>query len=258
MLANGALQGDYAIDVYEYLLALNQEMFLAKFFRDNAGHIILGAETPDGQSASELVAWTIKAVIAYADRFGPLLRDGLAKQHQPVPPIREDDVFAMPLSRREEGLPASILSMWISTLNAEGWYQLREHVAQTWYLVYKPDYRSYNTFLTVTPIWTYFQTPLATFSARAMHEDPTLRALATRYLVRLNDVLYSAKLALNSSHQVILQLELPTGILDFTTFLEATRTLAKCLTLYDLELNAMATLDEDAQLANLLTTYQQA
>ena len=41
-------------------------------------------------------------------------------------------------------------------------------------------------------------------------------------------------------------------------FLQVTRTLARCLNTYDRELNTMARLDEDAQLATLLNRYQRA
>ena len=85
---------------------------------------------------------------------------------------------------------ASILSTWISTINAEGWHLYEDHVGQTSPLVYQPDYHSYPAYLTSTPVWTYFQIPLATFSPRTMQDNPTLRALAIRYLLRLNDVLY--------------------------------------------------------------------
>lgn len=231
------------VSLYRALLRRNEEMFIGKFCRDQAGQLTLQAELPNSGGIHR-IDYALDALTRYLSLYGPTLRNSDAPEAPAaVDRTSKDLYFDAP-----PGIPHEVIAYYIRAVEPHGWGARSKPKGITWPLGYKGQ-RMFEVFLTITKSWSYFHIPsLLEAPAYSKEENPAIQRAFLEYLLQINDAWYLAKTGMNEAHQVLAMLEIPTQELDFEMFRLATRLLSTYLDLYAREIQLMSLLPSDPKL----------
>lgn len=211
-------------------------MFLARHALDSALNPVLLVDLPRCASVPMLDR-ALDALARYADSAQP--QAGVQKSG-----TGHEDW----LTQETPGLARETVAYYVRAVEGYGWGLRAKPSGMTWPLGYKGQ-RVFDVFFSVSPAWAYFQVPmLPGIPAALSSRDDAVRAAFLRYLLRVNDAWYMAKLGLTAAGQPIMMLEVPTQELDFDLFRLCTRLIASYLDFYSRELQIMAELERDHKL----------
>jgi hypothetical protein len=183
----------------------------------------------------------LAALARYVDPTG----EALARSGSSEPVERAANSL---FTQETPGLAQETVAYYVRAVEGRGWGLRGKPSGVTWPLGYKGQ-RLFDVFFSVSPAWATFQVPVLAGSPAALASpEEAVRAAFLRYLLRVNDAWYMAKLGLTATGQPILMLEVPTQELDFDLFRQCTRLIASYLDFYARELQIMAELERDHRL----------
>jgi hypothetical protein len=231
------------VRLYRDLLRHNEEMFMGKFCRDQAGQLTLQVELPNSGSIHR-IDYALDALTRYLKLYRSALGNSEARQAPAaVDRTSKDLYFDAP-----PGIPHEVIAYYIRAVEPHGWGARSKPKGITWLLGYKGQ-RMFDVYLTVTKSWSYFHVPsLLETPAYPKEENPAIQRAFLEYLLQINDAWYLAKTGMNEAHQVLAMLEIPTQELDFEMFRLVTRLLSTYLDLYAREIQIMSLLPSDPKL----------
>jgi len=130
-----------------------------------------------------------------------------------------------------------------------------EPIDGVWHLVYHGVLRDFHIYVVFDAEWIYLQCPLPAppkAPARAYPIAEECRRVLTDYLLKLNSHLFMAKFALDEEGQILLSVDIPTSILNPSTFRLAAEAMTTYMERYCYEIQVLA---QDPHVAQLLQQH---
>lgn len=245
-----------SVRINRKLLEQNEHMYMVKFSLDDEEYPLLMVEVPAKSSLQHSLKWALDGITQYASKYNTS-----EWSEQVVPPdgavtrILEGGTTYLPDDT--PGVPKETIARYLKGIEANQWgvRTTPQGLGLNWHLGYKGRLRVFDVYLTISKNWTYFQIPmLLERIPSVLMEDIHVQNLFYKYLLQLNYIWFMAKLGLTAEGYLILLLEVPTEMLDFTLFQQATGTLSTYLDGYIQEIQIMASLHHDQELVELLNS----
>jgi len=242
--------GDGRVDLRR-LPRLCHRMFMAKYSLDAAGQLLLQAEIPLAGADREYCRQAIEAMMVYSG-----LHNGTPPPPVPAMPATNctPATDSSGTSPEREIVPEETLGLCIQSVAHLGW-GLKERIGPNrWHAAYRGQERSFDVYLCANSSWVCLQVSMASGSPGEEGDAVGTEAqgLLARYLLRLNDAMYWAKVGVDECDQMALMIELPVGVFDIPRFRWLARTLATYADQYARDLQIAAGLEGDHHLSRLL------
>jgi len=227
---------DDPLKAYQYLLEGNQRHLLGcKCALDPAGNIILAAEFPRTTLSPELLEPILNNFIDTAENY-PKLKI-----------LSESDS-----SKAASIRPGVDIEYFIQLASIEECYLQKKLSERSLLFHYKTFFSPHDLYITASDRWLYMQMVLLNPNQNEkLSAEPKQMLILFQYLMRLNQMMYQAKLGLDNDSKVILNVEIPLRILEKKLFQDALRTLLYYTRCISRELMLVASLDKDAVMNHL-------
>jgi hypothetical protein len=254
---------------YRILLERNVDMFLAKFALDRDDIPLLMAEVGLKDTDPMLAYWAVEALAQYKapkklETFMEMewamarsLTPQTANLHRTVNFKLKGTAPKLP--DVVGGVSDDTIKLYLNGIQVYGWSSKKKLEGFSWHLLYRGRHRFFDVYLSSSRMWVYFQVPILVeriASVLTIPEGNTnaqqLRTFFLKYLLRLNQSWFLAKIGISTDDQVLLLLEIPTQLLDFTLFRQAARAIEIYLDRFEQEIQIMASLQHNQRLFELL------
>lgn len=250
---NRAVASD-SFDQWHWLLQRNEHMFMAKYSLDNHNAPVLSVEIPSEDATTPMVNKAFGSLARYSRAQGSATinlasEDTISKVYR-----GEQKLLSLHSSYLEPSISRETFRQYMGALQGSGWGIVRSLQDFPWDLGYKNRLRSFHTYFTISRNWATFQIPLIDERVETvLKANSEMRTLFVRYLLRLNDLWFMAKLGINVHNQVLLLLEIPAETFNFSLLRFITRTISTYIDRYAQEIQIMAALQKDPRLSKLLS-----
>lgn len=256
---------------YRILLERNVDMFLAKFALDRNGVPLLMAEVNLKDSDPTLAYWAVEALAQYQTpkRLETFVEMEWAMASSIIPQTENlHRTVNIKLAGAAPKIPDIVggvsddtIKLYLNGIQVYGWSSKEKLEGFSWHLLYRGHHRVFDVYLSSSRTWVYFQIPILVdriASILTLSEGNTntqqLRSFFLKYLLRLNQSWFLAKVGVSTDDQVLLLLEIPTQLLDFALFRQAARAIEIYLDRFEQEIQIMASLQHNPRLFELLHT----
>jgi hypothetical protein len=255
---------------YRVLLERNVEMFLAKFALDRDLTPLLMVEVGLKDADPMLAYWAVEALVQYkTQKRLETVTEVEWAMAGPLTP--EYDVFKVVNIKLKStlpilpdiigGVPDDTIKLYLDAIEHAGWRVKKKLDGFSWHLLYRGRHQIFNVYLSSSRTWMYFQVQIlyqhAASVLTASDDHPDARQLRTfflKYLLRLNQNWFFAKVGISTDDQVLLLLEVPTSLLDFALFRQAIHSIEIYLDRFEQEIQIMASIQHNPRLFGLLRT----
>jgi hypothetical protein len=230
-------------DVFRALLEQNLFMYMTKIVLNREGRPLLMTEVALKDTNPLLVDWAVESIAHYKARrqlevvgetelaIAQSITEDNARVYTTVK-VQLKSVLSKPPDV-VGGVADETIQRFVGGIQNYGWRIKEKLEGFSWHLVFMGYHRYFDVFLTSSRTWLYFEIPIlegrvATVlttldSSTNIQEAQEQRMLFLRYLLRLNQSWFMAKIGISTDDQVLLLLEVPTQALDFALFREITR-----------------------------------
>lgn len=261
---------------YRTLLERNVEMFLAKFALDREGIPLLMAEVGLKDTDPMLAHWAIEALAQYKTQRRPETVTEIEwAMASPLTP--EYDLLKTVNIKLKStlqilpdiigGVPDDTIKLYMDALEHSGWRVKKKLDGFSWHLLYRGRYRLFNVYLSSSRTWVYFQAQILyqrVASVLGISDDQDtlpdnchispgeFRTFFLKYLLRLNQSWFFARVGVSTDDQVLLLVEVPTTLLNFALFRQIVHSIQTYLDRFEQEILNMASIHRNSRLCDLL------
>lgn len=238
---------------YRHYLELCHRYFMVKFSVAQSEQILLQIELPRAGLERSHCYKAVEALSVYVEResnkqFQVARVESRETNPNKVRSLRELEVF-----------PQESLVQYFQAIEHLGW-ALRDDLKENrWKAIYKGVERSFDVHLYFNSYWVYFRVPILTENTQAksvVYSEN--KAFLAPYLLQLNEQIYWVKFGLYEGGQILMMLDIPLEMFDLDKFRFATKTLATYADRLAYDIQIMANLDREEQLASLMLKSRQA
>lgn len=238
---------------YRHDLERCHRHFLVKFSADPSAQRLLQVELPwIGLDRCHCYK-AVEALSIYGDR-------SQGKQHQSTRVAKSKTERSNVRSLRQlEVFPQKSLVQYFQSIERWGWGLVDDLKDNRWQARYKGADRVFDVHLYFNPYWAYFQIPLSTENTQnARSANAVNQNFLYAYLLQLNEQIYWAKLGVDETGQILMMLDIPLERFDLNQFRFAAKTLATYADRLAYDIQILANLDREQQLASLMLELQQS
>ena len=232
---------------YKHYLELCHRYFMVKFSVVQSKQLLLQIELPWDGLDRRYCHKAVEALSVYVDREGHKQWETAGGDSRGT---NKNNVRSL---RKLEVFPKEPLVQYFKSIEHLGWGLTDDLKENRWKATYKGAERSFNVHLYFNSSWVYFRVPLLAENTQdsSLESSPNKEFLYA-YLLQLNEQIYWVKVGLYEGGQILMMLDIPLEMFDLNQFRFAAKTLATYADRLAYDIQIMANLHLEPQLASLM------